>query len=246
MQNSVLDDIYTVRTNHEAYIELRQRIHTTTDPKERAALSTEIVHGTGVLWNKADAESLMDALESNERYSDYYDDDLVQQSIRAAVSTVKGRFGEKDFMGNVIGGDEESITAQNYMYDALTDFLEQNPEASRHQVRKAVREIAAEMLNSDEFNNPNAAVPPRKVGEIPSEPREDELLDAGTNGVPNVSLEGASVEQAQAFGRLLAEPEATLGSWDLEALSPEQVQLINQAATAMGMTAQAFIERFSG
>lgn len=236
LQNSVLDDIYKVRTNHEAYADIRHRIYTSADPASKAEIAQEIVRGTGTLWAKADAESLMDALEQSERNLDVFDDDLVQQSIRSLNSTIKGRFGTKDFMGNTVGGDEEAITATTLAYDELADWLEKNQEASRQDVRRAFRGIVKEILNDEEFSNPEAGTQPRQVGEIPNPQVQEE--------VPVVSLEGASVEQVQAFGKLLSSPEETLATIDLTALTPVEAEMINQAAAAFGMSAQAFIEKY--
>lgn len=237
-QNSVLDDIYKVRTNHEAYADLRYRIYTSSDPAAKAEIAQEILQGTGTLWNKSDAESLMDALEQSERNLDVYDDDLVQQSMRNLDRAMRERFGQKDFMGNSIGGDEEAITAQSYAYDELTDWLEKNPEASRQDVRRAFRGIVQEILNMPEFTNPEAMSQPRKVGEIPNPQVQDQQ--------PNVSLDGASMtpDQARVFGNLLVNPQAVLGDWDLTALTPDQAQMINRAAASLGMTAQEYLTEY--
>lgn len=236
-RNAALDDIYKVRTNHEAYVDLRYRIHTTSGPEDRAAIATEIVRGTGTLWNKSDAESLLDALEQSERNLDVYDDDLVQQSLRSLERTVRDRFGTKDALGNSHGGDEEAITASMLFYDELAEWREQNPEASRHQARKYAREVIREILNSEEYQNPNADTQPRQVGEAPNQPAPQEQP-------PNVSVTQPNVEQVQTFGRLLATPGDVLSEWDLTALTTDQAQMINQAAQAMGLTAQQYIEKY--
>jgi hypothetical protein len=191
LHTSSIDEIYKVRTNHEAYVDLRYRIHTTSDPQERNALALDIVRGTGTLWNKADAESLMDALEQGERNQDFFNDTLVQQSLRGFRKAVQGRFGTADIFGNKIGGDEEMLTATNYFYDELSAWLEENPEASKHAVRKQSRVIVKELLNSLELTNMEADIQPRKIGAIPASPRPE--AQSGLDGQPVVGLEQVEI-----------------------------------------------------
>lgn len=246
LQNGVLDDIYKVRTNHEAYADIRYRIYSSSDPEAKSKIAMEILRGTGTLWNKSDAESLMDALEASERNTDVLDDSAIKRSFSQLDKAIRSRFGQKDFMGNPVGGDEEAITAYNYAYDELMDWLADNPDASRQKVRKAFMEIVDNMLNRPEFTNPNAAIQPRKVGEVPNPQVEAEVSGVDTEALPDISLDGSNPDQVRAFGRLLAEPEAVLAEWGEGTLTPEQIQLINKAATAMGMSAASYLERYGG
>lgn len=151
LQNQVLDNIYNVRTNHEAYVDLRYRIWATKDPGEKAKLASEILSGTGSLWGKSDAESLMDALEQSERNADMLDDDLVQQQLRNLEDGVKGRFGSADLFGNRIGSEEQQREASNEFYDEIIDWMSKNPEASKLDVRKAARAIVTDILSRPEW-----------------------------------------------------------------------------------------------
>lgn len=126
------------------------------------------------------------------------------------------------------------------------DWLADNPDASRQKVRKAFMEIVDNMLNRPEFTNPNAAIQPRKVGEVPNPQVEAEVSGVDTEALPDISLDGSNPDQVRAFGRLLAEPEAVLAEWGEGTLTPEQIQLINKAATAMGMSAASYLERYGG
>ncbi len=163
IQNGVLDDIYKVRTNHEAYAHLRYDIHTATDPAERSALALRIVQGTGTMFNKSDAEQLMDSLEQSERNLDVYADSLVQKPLASLKSAVKSRFATSDAFGNTAGGHEQAMESELEFYELLDAWLEENPEATRNQARGAARSIAAEMLDGSNYLNPEAATPPAKV-----------------------------------------------------------------------------------
>lgn len=234
-QNSVLDNIFNVRTNHEAYVDLRYRIWETKDPKAKAELATEILRGTGSLWGKSDAESLMDALEQSERNGDMMDDDIVQQALKGLGDNIKGRFGGTDMFGAKIGAESEVMTAQMEFYDDFADWLEKNPDASRQDVRKAAREIAKGILLSDDWAAPadDFSDPRAPVGTNPAEFRRQQ--DA--SGVTEVDPAAVTAPEGAASATTLVAPDPNTKAF----LKTEQgAALLAQLAALSGMDMEEY------
>ncbi|MGH0000109.1 hypothetical protein ACQU0X_08515 [Pseudovibrio ascidiaceicola] len=234
-QQNLLKNGSTVITDHEFYAELRSNISTANTDEERQKLRMGILESAGTRLSFSNVETLMDAIEGRERNRSLMDDRAVTNIIDGGARTVKSRFGTKDFLGNAVGADEYVFTFRAEIEDDLYEWAEANPDASKREVKTALRGFIKDALNSTEWQNPEAEQKAPTVGLNPQQNRAEPAQ------APAIT---APVTDPQALAEFLGDPTKSLSKVDFTKATPEQINLINQAATAYGMTAQEFIQKY--
>ncbi|MCG7628394.1 hypothetical protein MHM88_11300 [Epibacterium sp. MM17-32] len=155
LQEQLQGEERQVHTDHLAYTLLRKDIFDGI-PKDEA--SQRIVEGVvNGAWTSSEADALYTDLDQSEEIGGMLRDPQVQNWFGNATSIIRERSEMKDVFGNVIvSGREVANEAEMEMTDNLLVFLEQNPSASKAQVRQYVRKMQREVLRDEAYMNINS------------------------------------------------------------------------------------------
>lgn len=144
LRERLVSEAYTVRTNHEAVVDLRADIFRGAGTQDE--LLERVVAETGINFPSNIASQLIDDIKTSGANADYIRDADVRNWIGNMRSEVTEAVEQRDMFGNILtSGRAAANRAELELQDDLMVFLEDNPEVTLPRVRQFIRKRSREL-----------------------------------------------------------------------------------------------------
>ncbi len=229
LQEKLIDRVYDVETNHEIVADLR--IGLSTGEVSTDEFVARVREGTGIDFPASVAMQMMDDFDRLSESSDLLRDSIVRETIADVESVVKDRFTILGEFGQpTLSGVEKGVeVTRRVMIPRITEYLLDNPEATKSDVRQFTDDLADRVLRSETWK------------------MSEEQRAAGTQ-----APFGATAQRFDAFGGPLTHADQLKGltlSGELPTIeevqnSPVIAVTINQLAVKEGLSSRDFMVKY--
>ncbi len=228
LQEKLVDRVFDVETNHEIVADLR--IGLSTGELSTNEFVTRVREGTGIDFPASVAMQMMDDFDRLSESSDLLRDSIVRGTISDVESVISERFTIRGEFGMpTLSGTERGVEAARWMQTRITEYLLDNPEATKGEVRDYADKISNDLLRSEVWQ------------------MSEEQRSAGTQ-----APFGETAQRFDAFGGPLTHADQLKGltlSGELPTIeevqnSPVIATTINQLAVKEGLSSRDFMVKY--